>query len=136
MSDQDIRWKQRFQNYNEAIRLLRSAIEGRAIDSLNDLEQEGAIQRFEYTYELALNTLRDYMQENGVVLKESNPRAVIKEAFALGIIEDGQIFINMMLARNAMAHCYDHAKFVEILGKIQADFLPALVKLHAFWAVK
>jgi nucleotidyltransferase substrate binding protein (TIGR01987 family) len=62
--NQDIRWKQRFQNYDRAFILLRSAIEDNDLEKLSALEQEGTIQRFEYTFELAWKTLKDYLTDN------------------------------------------------------------------------
>jgi hypothetical protein len=59
----DIRWKQRFQNFDRAFVLLRSALEEKPIAQFNRLEQEGLIQRFEYTYELAWKTAKDYLKE-------------------------------------------------------------------------
>ncbi len=90
----DIRWKQRFGNLDRAYTLLRSALEEKRPDQLSDLEQEGVILRFEYTYELAWKTMKDYLEENGVVLEEITPRSVIKEAFAARIIPDGQVWID------------------------------------------
>ena len=61
----EVRWKQRFQNFSRAYNLLNSVLEENDIDDLSNLEQEGVIQRFEYTYELAWKTLKDYLEYNG-----------------------------------------------------------------------
>ena len=53
---EDIRWKQRFDNFDRAFTLLHSALQSRALDDFSDLEQEGIIQRFEYSFELAWKT--------------------------------------------------------------------------------
>jgi nucleotidyltransferase substrate binding protein (TIGR01987 family) len=82
----DIRWQQRFQNFSRAFILLRSAFEDRPLAELSDLEQEGIIQRFKYSYELAWKTMKDYLEENGVIITPVTPRNVIKEAFAAGMI--------------------------------------------------
>ena len=128
----DIRWKQRFQNFDRAFVLLRSAVEENDISKMSDLEQEGTIQRFEYTYELAWKTLKDYLIDSGVTLSEITARNVIKEAFAANIITDGQVFIDMMLSRNLLSHCYDFNKFREVLNKVRENYLPALSDLHEF----
>ena len=133
---EDIRWKQRFQNFDRAFVLLRSALEDNEIDALSALEQEGAIQRFEYTYELAWKTMKDYLTGNGVNLPEITARAVIKEAFAAKIIKDGQVFIDMMLSRNMLSHCYDFAKFRQVLELIKNKYLSALSELHEFFLEK
>lgn len=131
---QDIRWKQRFKNFDRAFILLRSAIEDNDIDKMSALEQEGTIQRFEYTYELAWKTIKDYLIDNGnSILPEITARAVIKEAFAATVIKDGQVFIDMMLSRNLLFHCYDFSKFREVLGLIKDKYLDALSDLHEFF---
>ena len=66
----DVRWQQRFQNFRRAFTLLREALENKNIDDYSDLEREGIIQRFEYTFELGWKTLKDYLEFNGVNLLE------------------------------------------------------------------
>ena len=132
--EQDIRWKQRFQNFDRAFVLLRGALEETA--SFNQLEQEGLIQRFEYTFELAWKTMKDYLLENGTAFLEITPRSVIREAFSAGLIKDGQLFVNMMLDRNLMSHCYDFAKFSEVIDRTKTVYLPALSDLHEFFLEK
>lgn len=129
---QDIRWKQRFQNFDHAFVLLRSALEERRIAQFNRLEQEGLIQRFEFTYELAWKTAWDYLRDMGVTLDEVTPKAVITAAFAAGMIEDGQLWVDMRLHRNMLSHTYDENKFKEVLQALEARYLKALGDLH-FW---
>ncbi len=129
----DIRWQQRFQNFNRAFILLRSAFEGRSREQFSELEQEGIIQRFEYSYEFAWKTMKDYLQENGIVITPVTPRNVIKEAFAAGMIENGQVWIDMMLHRNLLAHTYDFSKFKEVLEAVENQYLAALSTLHEWF---
>lgn len=126
----DIRWQQRFQNFSRAFVLLRSALESRPLDQFSDLEQEGIIQRFEYSYELAWKTMKDYLEENGVIITPVTPRNVIKEAFAAGMIDNGQVWIDMMLHRNLLAHTYDFSKFKEVLEAVENHYLTALSAIH------
>jgi hypothetical protein len=77
----NIRWKQRFENFERAFRLLQEAFE-KAPAQMSDLEKEGVVQRFEYTFELAWKTLKDYLVYSGVVFDQITPRNVIKQAFA------------------------------------------------------
>ena len=131
MNSKDVRWKQRFQNFDRAFVLLRSAFEEKELSSFSVLEQEGIIQRFEYTYELAWKTMKDYLQDNGnMILPEITARSVIKEAFASKMISDGQVWIDMMLHRNALSHCYDFSKFQEVLKEIEKRYLTAISLLH------
>jgi nucleotidyltransferase substrate binding protein (TIGR01987 family) len=130
MDRENIRWKQRFSNFSRAFMLLRSALEERSLDQFSDLEQEGIIQRFEYSYELAWKTMKDYLEESGVVMNPVTPRNVIKEAFSSGIIEDGQVWVEMMLHRSLLSHTYDFSKFQQVLEEIFEHYLFALSKLH------
>ena len=130
MVQEDVRWKQRFQNFDRAYLLLNEAFEQHPLQELSDLEQEGVIQRFEYTYELAWKTMKDYLEENGVIIAPVTPRNVIKEAFAAGLIQDGQVWIDMMLHRNILAHTYDFSKFKEILEAVKKNYLKEFRVLH------
>lgn len=126
----DIRWQQRFQNFDRAFVLLRSALEERPLDQYSALEQEGIIQRFEYAYELAWKTMRDYLEANGVEINPVTAREVIKQAFAAKVVANGQVWIDMMLHRNQLSHTYDFAKFRQVLDAIKAHYLPAMADLH------
>nr|VFK34980.1 MAG: nucleotidyltransferase substrate binding protein, HI0074 family [Candidatus Kentron sp. MB]VFK77100.1 MAG: nucleotidyltransferase substrate binding protein, HI0074 family [Candidatus Kentron sp. MB] len=128
--DTDIRWHQRLQNFDRAFVLLRSALEEKAMERFSALEQEGMIQRFQYTYELAWKTMKDYLESEGIHITPVTPRNVIKEAFAAGIIDDGQVWIDMMLHRNLLSHTYDHDRFREVLMALEQRYLAAFAALH------
>ena len=127
---QDVRWKQRFENFERGFLLLRSALEGRTVDQLNQLEQEGVVQRFEYTFELAWKTLKDYLENAGVTLDQITPRSVIKAAFAAKLIDDGQAWIDMLTHRNLMSHTYDCAKFQEVVAALKDRYLAKLEEMY------
>lgn len=128
----DVRWKQRFQNFDRAFLLLRSALAGRDPLSFSDLEREGLAQRFEFTFELAWKTLKDYLEDGGLVIEPITPRNVIKEAFAAKLITDGQAWIDMMLDRNRLSHVYDETALVEVLQTLVSRYLPVLEALHNY----
>ena len=130
MQSKDIRWKQRFDNFNRAFGLLQGAFENRAIDDFSDLEKEGLVQRFEYTFELAWKTMKDYLEHGGLQISPVTPKNVIKEAFAAKLIDDGQIWIDMMLDRNLLSHAYDQKKFRTALDSVKNSYLPKLEQLH------
>ena len=127
---EDIRWKQRFDNFDRAFTLLRTALQSCALDDFSDLEQEGIIQRFEYSFELAWKTMKDYLENSGVALSPVTPRAVIKEAFAAKMIDDGDGWIAMMLDRNQLSHTYDMVTFRKVLVAVNENYLPILEQLH------
>ena len=131
----DIRWKQRFQNFDRAFVLHREALE-RGPGVLSLLEKQGVIQRFEFSFELAWKTLKDYLEEGGLVISPVTPRQVIKEAFAAKILSDGQVWINMLDNRNLLSHTYDSAVFEQAVEAIARYYLPAMEKLHGFLTSK
>lgn len=135
--NENIRWKQRFNNFSKAYKLLDSVFKEMKVDELSLLEQEGVIQRFEYTYELAWKTLKDYLEYSGNLNNiDITARNVFKEAYSAGIIKDQNIFIDMMLSRNLLSHTYDFAKFKEVIIKIENDYLNVLEDLYNFFMNK
>ncbi|MDR2898645.1 MAG: nucleotidyltransferase substrate binding protein [Spirochaetaceae bacterium] len=132
----DIRWKQRFQNFSRAFVLLRSAFDECSFDELNQLEQEGAIQRFEYTWELTWKTIKDFLEYHGVLIPPpAGSRNVIKQAAALFFDDagiDGETFIDMLVTRNELSHTYDFEKFKDALKDIQNRYVPQLEELYTF----
>jgi len=131
----DIRWKQRLDNFDRAFVLLREVCD-RGIDSLSQLEKEGAIQRFEVAFELAWKTLKDYLEESGVLVNPGTPRNVIKEAFAAKLLEDAQVWIDMMLHRNLLSHTYDSKVFEVVLRAVAERYFPAFDRLHEFFLLR
>ena len=130
----DIRWKQRFNNFSKAYNLLKSVFEEKKIEDLSLLEREGVVQRFEYTYELAWKTLKDYLEYNGNLNNiDISPRNIFKEAYSAKIIKNQESFIDMMLSRNLLSHTYDFIKFTEIIEKIENEYLKILNELHNFF---
>jgi nucleotidyltransferase substrate binding protein (TIGR01987 family) len=126
MDNQDIRWKQRLQNFEKAITLLASALQ---IENPDMLQKAGIIQFFEMSYELAWNTLKDYLEEQGFVDVKS-PRSAFKKAFEVGLIEDGHSWMDLLLDRNLTSHAYDEEKVGEIEGLIHQKYYPILIQLY------
>ena len=126
---QEIRWHYRFENFSRAFSRLENALESER-ESLSELEQEGVIQRFEYTYELAWKLLRDRLKFDGIALPAETPRHVIKAAFTAKLIDDGDAWVDMMNSRNEMSHEYDADKFEETVDKIHFRYLAILDNLH------
>jgi nucleotidyltransferase substrate binding protein (TIGR01987 family) len=128
----DVRWKQRFQNFDRVFVLLRSALENGSL-GLNALEKEGVIQRFGYSFELAWKTIKDYLEDSGVVFAIVAPRQVLKDAFAAKLMTDGQVWIDMLDHRNLLSHTYNSVSFEAAIEAIVARYLPAMSVLHAFF---
>lgn len=122
---EDIRWKQRFSNFKQAFLLLREAME-KEIESLSQLEKEGIIQRFEYTFELAWKVLKDKMEYDGILLDKVSPKVVVRQAYETKYIHDAGTWLKMIGDRNLMSHTYDFVKFEAVIESIKSDYLPML----------
>jgi len=120
MENEDIRWRQRFVNYKKALSKLSEIAEdkdARFILELSELEIEGIIQRFEYTFELAWKTLQDLLRSKGFN-EISGPNPVIEQSFADGYITDGQKWRKMKKSRELTSHTYNKAIANEIAGDV------------------
>ena len=115
--EQDVRWIQRFSNFNKAFDKLNEAADPERAATFNDLEKEGLIQRFEYTHELAWNVMKDYLEyESPASIMGS--RDATRQAYAKGIISDGEGWMDMIRSRNQTSHTYNEATAEEIITKI------------------
>ena len=130
------RWRYRFDNYARAFVLLREAIETSNERELSQLEREGIIQRFEYTWELAWKTIKDYLDFTGVIVAESTPRSVLKEAYAAGVIAHGDVWMDALDARNKMSHTYNFKVFEQVIADIDKRYLTILDSLYADFLAK
>ena len=104
--DEDIRWKQRFQNYKKALATLKSAVALAQSRKLTDLERQGLIKGFEFTLELAWNVMKDYLEEQGIT-GIIGSKGAARQAFSNGLIEDGQAWMDMIKDRDLAAHSHD-----------------------------
>lgn len=116
--NEDIRWQQRLSNYSKALAELESAVELSRKKALSKLEEQGLIQCFEYTHELAWKTLKDFLENRGVQ-NLFGSKDTTREAFKLGIIRDGEVWMDMIKSRNLTSHTYDE----EIADKIAQNIL-------------
>jgi nucleotidyltransferase substrate binding protein (TIGR01987 family) len=106
MKNQDIRWVQRFQNFKRAFQQLSAAVELAAERELSELEQQGLIHAFEFTHELAWNTLKDFLESRGNA-KIFGSRDATRAAFTAGLIVDGSAWMEMIESRNKSTHTYE-----------------------------
>ena len=127
MEDQDIRWKQRFSNFEKALAKLSEVIEKN--EELSDLEKEGVIQRFEFTHELSWNVMKDYLIYDGIQ-NVIGSRTATREAFNKNIISDGQVWMNMIDSRNKTSHTYVETILESEYENITKIYYPELVKFH------
>ena len=129
MSNTDpIRWQQRLQQFEKASGRLSEALQN-SVFELNELEQEGLIQRFEYTFELAWKTLKDLLFYEGFDLK--SPRESIRQAFESGYLneDDTEVILEALNKRNQLSHTYKEFIAHEALKQIEDSYGPALHRL-------
>lgn len=128
MSDPDVRWKQRFENYRKALAQLSEADELRRQRPLSRLENQGLIKAFEFTYELAWNTLRDYLAFQGIP-DLIGSRDTSRQAFKRQLITDGEGWMMMLTDRNRSSHTYDQATADDIVEHIHGRHMDLLRQL-------
>lgn len=112
--EDDIRWKQRFSNYQKALSQLQKFIDK---GNLNELEEQGLIQAFEFTHELAWNVMKDYFEYQGNTYITGS-RDASREAFQKGLIENGEVWMEMIKSRNQSSHTYNEEIADEIKDKV------------------
>jgi nucleotidyltransferase substrate binding protein (TIGR01987 family) len=117
----DIRWQQRFANFRNALVNLDEAVTLSRQRELSQLERMGLIKAFEFVHELAWNTLKDYAGYKGIEGLIGS-RDATRTAFKVGLIEDGENWMDMIKSRNLTSHAYDEAKAREIERKVVADY--------------
>ncbi|MBN1849210.1 MAG: nucleotidyltransferase substrate binding protein [Deltaproteobacteria bacterium] len=125
--NKDIRWKQRFQNYEKAFLLMKRTLE---IQNPSEAEKGGIIQFYEMAFELAWKLMKDYLEEVGYTV--NSPREAIKQAFQSGIIEDGQKWIEALEDRNLTTHTYDESIAEKVVSAIRSLYFPILMQLYSF----
>lgn len=126
--DVDVRWKQRFQNFDKAFKRLADAILIIRKDPDNVLLQAGLIQTYEFTFELAWKTLKDYLEMEGFTVP--SPRATLRPAFQCGYIQQGDVWLKALNDRNLTAHTYDDEIAKEVIADIQQTYYFLLKDLH------
>jgi len=123
---EDIRWKQRFQQFDSAHSLLLQAL---AIETPSVVERAGVVQFFEISFELSWKLLKDYLEAEG--FSPVGPRDAIKQAFQSGLIEDGHAWMQALTDRNLTTHTYNEKTAVEVDDKIRNQYAPLLALLHS-----
>jgi len=118
---QDIRWHQRLSNYIKALDRLNKAVDLASKRALSELEQQGLIQSFEFTHELAWKVMKDYFYYQGNV-EIRGSRDATREAFSFNIIIKGEVWMDMIVSRNKTSHTYDEKTAKEIVDNILNNY--------------
>ena len=130
MTGTDVRWRQRASNYRRALGQLVAAVELSGQRRLSDLERQGLIQVFEFTHELSWKTLKDFLASRGVEALYGS-RDTTREAFAQGLISDGEAWMEMIRHRNLSTHTDDEVTVQEIVTAVVTRYLLAFQELES-----
>ena len=128
--NQDIRWLQRFQNYQKALAQLTQAVDLSRQRALSKLEQQGLIQGFEYTHELAWNTLKDFLETRGAA-EIFGSRDTTRAAFTAGLIDQGEVWMQMIQSRNQSTHTYNEEMMTQIVTAVIQTYMAEFTKLQS-----
>ena len=131
---QKIRWHERFDNFKLALANINETNDCIQQNGLNKIYTMALIQAFEIVFELAWKTMKDYLEYEGI--KTDTPRQTIKTAFLRNLIPDGQIWIDMMEARNKTSNTYNESLAKSLTNEVTDKFLPALNNLEIIFAGK
>jgi len=121
--EEDIRWKQRLQNYLKALAVLKNAVELSKERELSDLEKQGTIKGFEFTFELAWNVMKDFLEEQGII-GIIGSKGAVRHAFNKELIKDGQAWMYMINDRNLASHVYDEKTANDLFSAIVTVYYP------------
>lgn len=125
----DIRWIQRLSNYARALSQLKAALDLSALRPLTDLEKQGLIQAFEFTHELAWNTIKDFYENQGETGVQGS-RDAARLAFQRGLVSSGEVWMDMIKSRNRTSHTYNEATMEEIVSAVRDHYFSEFVLLE------
>jgi len=126
--ESDIRWIQRFDSYKKALAALERSVEAAQSRNLNEMEEQGLIQGFEFTFELSWKLLKDYLESKG--FKDFHgSRDTFRLAFKEGLISDGEMWMDMIDDRNSSSHTYDLNIAKQINSAIISKYFPKFKEL-------
>ncbi|HED38188.1 MAG TPA: nucleotidyltransferase [Ignavibacteria bacterium] len=117
VNKKEIRWKQRFFNFEKAFNLLARTLN---IKSPSEAEKGGVVQFYEVCFELSWKIMKDYLESEGYIVK--SPKQAIKLAFQTELISDGETWLSALEDRNLTAHTYDEATTDAIINKIRNSY--------------
>jgi nucleotidyltransferase substrate binding protein (TIGR01987 family) len=123
--EKDIRWKQRFQNFEHAYIFLSKSCR---LEVYDELQSAGLVHSFVFTFELAWKTLKDYLENQG--LQVQFPREVIKQAFTAQLIENGTLWIEMLDKRNELTHTYNQEQAKKARDTIRKKYFPSIEQVY------
>lgn len=124
------------ENYHQAVVQLAKAVEAFKNAPQDTLYRDGLIQRFEFSFELAWKSAKEYLENEGVIVPIATPRAVFKQAYAAGLLDDQEAWLHILDARNLTSHVYDEESAAAVAQQICEEFLPVFKALDCYYMGK
>ncbi len=118
---EELRWKQRFEHYTKALEQLEMANVLYQTRTLSTLESQGVIQVFEVTQELSWKVLKDFLEFQGYDEIYGSKNA-IRIAFNVGLLQNAEVWMDMIKSRNLMSHTYDEQEMLRIVELIFSEY--------------
>lgn len=113
------RFTERLEDFKKALLKLEEALK----EEESEIVIDGVLHRFEFTFELAWKTMKDVLEYQGIITKLGSPREIIQIAFKQNLIDDGEVWIEIMLSRNSLAHIYDELTSRRIYNDIKEKYV-------------
>jgi nucleotidyltransferase substrate binding protein (TIGR01987 family) len=129
MDERTPRWEQRLNNFTKALMRLKDAVDLGKERPLSDLEKQGLIQAFEFTHELAWKTLKDLLVSRGNS-EIYGSKDASRLAFQLGLINHGEIWMDMIKSRNLTSHTYDEQTAEKMVSAVCGHYIHAFIELE------
>lgn len=126
---EDVRWIQRYSNYQKALSGLQEAVDIAGNRPLSKLEQQGVVKAFEYTHELAWKTMKDFLSDQGEQILYGS-KDTSRLAFKLGLIDNGDVWMDMIKSINLSVHTYNENTALEIVKKICDNYIEEFLLLR------
>ena len=124
----DVRWIQRFNSYKKALATLERTVVAARARTLNEIEEQGLIQGFEFTFELSWKLLKDYLESKGF-RDFHGSKDTFKLAFQEGLINDGEVWMEMIDSRNRSSHTYEESVARQIMSLVLSKYFFRLKEL-------
>ena len=119
------RWQERVEDFERALTRLQEGLDKKTFE---DLQKDGVMQRFEFTFELAWKTMKDYLEDQGLT-EIASPKNVLRKAFQSNLIKDGDLWLRMLDDRNSLTHLYKQGMRDKVFEAIKGSYQYALKAL-------
>ena len=129
MEERKPKWHERLAAYKNAIGRLTEVVNLHKQRMLNQFERDSLIKRFEFTYEMAWKLMMSYEKENGIT-EILGSKDVIRQAFKLSIISNGEAWLEMVDTRNKTSHLYDEEMATDVIDEIIYTYYPLFIELQ------